>query len=376
MRILQIGKWYPPQRGGMETVLAELSRGLVRRGHAVHTLVAAASTSAQSSEMDGVVLRRLASLGSLRSMPILPSLLPSLREELRHFDPDLVHMHLPNPAPGLAWLWLRERRPLVLSYHSDIVRQRALRRLWAPAEQRLLARAHAILVSSEALARDSQVLNAHLARVHAIPFGIDALPFASLSMDEVAECRRQHGRYVLFVGRLVYYKALEILLEALRGTEIRLLVVGEGPMRRRWERDAKRGLAGQVDFLGECGQARLRLLLRASLALVLPSAAASETFGLVQLEAMAASRPVVAARASGGVESVTLDGETGLLVPARDAAALREALLALWSNQAYADGLGQAGRQRLDRCFSLAQMLDRTEAIYRRVLETGRSTAP
>jgi rhamnosyl/mannosyltransferase len=212
--------------------------------------------------------------------------------------------------------------------------------------------------------------------VHAVPFGIDTLPFASGSTGEVDECRRQHGRYVLFVGRLVYYKALEILLEALRGTDIRLLVVGEGPMRRRWEEDAQRGLAGQVVFLGDCDEARMRVLLRASLALVLPSAAASETFGLVQLEAMAASRPVVAARASGGVESVTLDGETGLLVPARDAPALREALLALWGDESYADRLGQAGRQRLERCFSLDQMLDRTEAIYRCVLEAGRNTAP
>jgi rhamnosyl/mannosyltransferase len=359
----------------METVLAELSRGLVGRGHDVHVLVAGAGAT-QSGRIDGVQLRRLRSLGSLHSMPLLPGLLGALRDELRSFDPELVHMHLPNPAPGLAWLWLREQRPLVLSHHSDIVRQRALRRLFSPAEQRLLASADAILVSSEALARDSRVLAPHHARVHSIPFGIDAAPFDSVGEADIAAERQEHGRYFLFVGRLVYYKALETLLAALRDSEFRLLVAGEGPMRRRWEGFvAEHGLAAQVRFLGECEESHLRRLLRSCVALVLPSDAASETFGLVQLEAMASRRPVVAARASGGVESVTVDRETGLLVPPKDVMALRQALAMLWCDDGLADRLGEAGRRRLEASFSLAQMLDRTEALYTRVV-SGRRMAP
>ncbi len=373
MRILELGKYYPPHRGGMETVLRRTCLGLSARGHRVQVLVSGDGLRSRSETLEGVEVLRLGRWGQWRSLSLNPGLPWAIRRVVRRFRPQIVHLHLPNPAMAVAWSFLGDRGlPLVISYHSDIVRQRWLGRLLEPLRQRVLTRAAAIVVSSEDLLERSGSLRPHRARCVVIPLGVDVgeVEGESGGGDASDATGLPWTRYYLFVGRMVYYKGLDVLLAALKEEEMPLAVVGDGPLRRRWEALSRRwGLQERVRFLGEVGSDRLDTLYRSCHALVLPSTAPSETFGLVQLEAMARGRPVVAARASGGVASVQEDGVTGLLVPPGDAPALRDALRALWDDPGQAGRMGEAARRRVRTHFDERTSIDRLAALLERAVE-------
>jgi rhamnosyl/mannosyltransferase len=359
----------------MESALRQACRHLSRGGHQVLAVVSAGRWRGSAEVADGGTVWRMGEWGAFRSTPLCPGLLPTLWRARHRFQPDVVHLHIPNPALATAWLWLGAGVPLVVSYHSDIVRQRHLAKLWAPLQALLLRRAARIVVTSEALRDQSPILAPHRDRCAVIPLGVDVDRLRAAPAAEVQSWSARLGeRFLLFVGRLVYYKGLDVLLEAMVENDLRLVVVGDGPMRARWEaRAAELGVAERVRFLGAPDDQELRAIYHASTALVLPSTAPSETFGLVQLEAMACGKPVIAARASGGVASVHVEGETGLLVPPGDAPALRAALLRVWTDPQCAGALGAAGRARVEALFHGARMAERLEAVLKSAAASRRA---
>ncbi len=377
MRVLELGKFYPPDRGGMETALEDASSGLVGLGHEVTVIVAAGETAAGTWQLQpGLTLERLARRGTVRSVPVIPGAVGAIRRWLRQFDPHVVHLHLPNPGMGLAWLLANDRRPLVITFHSEIVRQRLLRRLWEPWRSRLLNQATTIIATSQGLVDATPVLASRRGRCEVVPLGVDVERFANAESSMVRTCHDQWGeRFLLFVGRHVYYKGMPVLLRALRGTPMPLVVVGDGPMRAEWETFAGiHDLRHQVFFVGRVEEDWLRAMYHACTALVLPSTEPAEAFGIVQLEAMAAGRPVVTTRVSPGVESVPVHGETGLLVPPGDADGLRRALQSLWDDPAKADAMGHAGRSRVLAFYDTRRVTKRLADCLQRA--AGLSTAP
>lgn len=372
MRILEIGKYWPPQRGGMETLLRQYCEGLAARGHRVRALVSATSPHDERAVESGVEVWRCARFGEIASVALCPSLVGALRRSLLDLDPDVVHLHLPNPMAAAAWLVMGgARRPLVVTYHSDIVRQRVLLRAWAPFRDRVLDRACIVHTTSEALIDSSPVLDRFRDRCRAIPPGIDPSRWVSPDPGQVLRWRERLGPDAfLFVGRLVYYKGLDVLIDAVRGTDLRVAICGEGPLRSELERRAE-GLEGRVRFLGEIGDDELVAAFAAARGFVLPSVAASETFGVVQLEAMAAGLPLVVCRASEGVAAVHEGADSAVLVAPRDVVALREAMLRVRDDAALAGRLRQAGRELLATRYDPAVRLDELESL---LVEAGRST--
>lgn len=376
MRVLELGKFYPPQRGGMESSLRDLARGLVRRGHQVEVLVSSVDADHHVEDREGVRVERLPCFGSVRSLPLSPGLAGAISRARRRLRPDVVHLHLPNPGAAVAWTLAGGGEPLVVSYHSDIVRQRWLGGVWAPFRGRILDRAGAIVTSTRALAEASPGLRPWRGQVREIPFSVDLEWWNDAPVRQRQAMAQLWGeRFLLFVGRHVYYKGLPVLLEALEDTDLRLVVAGDGPLRGRWEADARRrGVADRVRFCGPVDDEALRALLHTCTALVLPSTEASETFGVVQLEAMACRKPVVTTTASPGMASVQVDGETGLLVPPRDARALRAALVGLWDDPARARQMGRAGRDRAEAFYSETAVMDRWEALLGEVVRAADAT--
>lgn len=374
MRILQVGKYWPPQRGGMETLLQQYCTGLAGRGHRVRAIVAAGESEEERAFDGEVDVWRAARFGEFASVPVCPSLPSIVRRSLVDLDPDVVHLHLPNPLAVLAWLTVGDSRPMVVTYHSDIVRQRALLRLWSPWRDRVLAAARSIHTTSQALIDSSEVLQGHRTRCRAIAPGIDPGPWRQPPEGAVREWSERIGgpRTFLFVGRLVYYKGLDVLLEAVRGTDLQVAICGEGPLRPELESRA-RPMGERVRFLGDVDAAQLPALYAASAGFVLPSVAASETFGVVQLEAMAARRPLVVSRASEGVASVHAGADSALLVAPGDAEALRDAMLAVRDDAALRERLvGAAEALIADRYALDDRIADLENLLYE---ATGRSTA-
>ena len=365
IRVVHVGKFYPPHRGGIESHLAALC-GALRSCVDLEVLVASDSRSSSREIVDGVPVRRLGTWLTAASTCLSPGLPSAIRDA----RPDLVHLHLPNPAAVLSYFGSGFRGPVVVTYHSDVVRQHMLNSLYTPCAHKLLSRCAAIIVASPNYLASSPVLARHRDRCHVIPFGIRCEEFARFDPAAVANERRRFGtRLILGVGRLVYYKGFQHLVRAMAQVEGRLVLVGEGPQRRELEKlVASLGIAHRVVFAGSLSTERLLALYHAASVFVLPSVARSEAFGIVQIEAMAAGRPVINTALDSGVPFVSRDRETGFTVPPADPARLAAAINRLLENDALRSAYGKAACLRAHQEFHLDLMVRRTLQVYSKVL--------
>jgi rhamnosyl/mannosyltransferase len=364
LRVLQVGKFYPPHMGGIETHLQALCGAL--RGHAdLRVIVSSEDRNTVEETVDSVPVARLSTLLTAFSTSISPGMVSRIRRS----PADLVHIHLPNPAAVLAYLASGHRGRLVVTYHSDTVKQKVLGRMFEPFLSAALRRSAAIIATSPNYLATSAVLQAFRDRCHVIPYGIDTTQFERCNPEAVRKVRQRFGeRLVLSVGRLVYYKGFEVLIRAMSSVSGKLVIVGDGPLRGELASLAARlGVADKVFFAGEIDNASMMPYYHAADLFALASVARSEAFGIVQIEAMAAGLPVVNTSLDSGVPFVSLDGETGLTVPPGSPQALAEAINRLLNDAGLRQSLGQAGQRRARQEFSLDTMLRRTLELYRKV---------
>lgn len=367
MKILELGKFYPPYKGGIETLLALFCEGFVRRGHTVDCVVANSGPRTIHEVIRNVRVHRMASLGTAASL----SLAPGYLNAARRWAPDLIHVHAPNPLGDLA-CWIAPRDcPMVLTYHSDVIRQSGLMRIYAPLLRWFLGRVDRVVVATPAHIDHSPWLPAVRSKCRVIPFGIDPGPFELTPVLESAAAgfRSRVGDpslpVVLVIGRLVGYKGHAVLLRAARQVAARFWIVGTGPLEAGLRQQVREsGLGDRVQFWGEVPEFDRTALLHACELLALPSVTRAEAFGLVQVEAMLCGKPVVSTRLDSGVPWVNLDGKTGLVVPPEDDAALALALNTLLSKPDLADQLGRAGRSRAYSEFTAQVMIDRYAQLF------------
>lgn len=368
LSVLQVGKYYPPDEGGMETHLEGLCRSMA--SHARVEVLVSGRTRATTHEIrDGVSVTRAATIATIRSAPVCPD----LRRLIRRSTARVVHLHHPNPSAFASYLLSGHRGRLIVTYHSDVVQQRLLKVVYQPIVRAVLNRADAIIVSSQEYMDTSPMLERYRDRCEVIPMAIDPDRFASADKAAVAAVRARYGeRIVLAVGRLVYYKGLQYLVRAMRSVRGHALIVGQGPMRDALVAEAEAlNVTDRVTFLGHVPDPVP--YYHAARVFALPSHLRAEAFGIVQLEAMASGLPVVNTRIPSGVPGVSIDGITGLTVPAADPAALAGAITALLDDPVHAHALGEAGRQRVVERYSLEGMTERTLALYSRVLAGDRA---
>ena len=337
----------------------------MRRGTAVTCAVATVAGPARTEIVAGVRVCRARSFGTLLSQPLAPGL-----PALVHATPaDVVHLHHPNPLGDLAVL-TGPRRPLVITQHSDVVRQRVLWPLYGPLVRAAVARARFVAIGSEQLLRTSRELRGFESKARIIPFGIDPVRFERTpAVAGRAAALRQAwggggGPIVLAVGRMVGYKGYDILLQAARRLPATVVLVGSGP-----DEASLRAAAGpNVVFAGRVSDEDLPACYHAADVFCLPSVSIAEAFGMVLLEAMAAGVPLVTTALPTGVSAVNRDGTTGLVVPPGDAGALEEALVALLGDGARRVAMGQAGRRVLETEYTAALMGERYLSLYREAL--------
>ncbi len=366
MKVLHVYKTYPPVIGGIENHLRLLAEAQARRGLDVTVLVTCADGRTSERRENGVRVVRARSWGTLRSTPLSPGMLGWIRR----LTPDVTHLQFPYPPGEIAHRLFGRGRVTIVSYQSDIIRQRWLAKLYGPGIRRLLDACDRILVTSPSYQQSSPYLRAVKERCRMVPLGIDPEPFCGADSAKVEELRRREGTpLVLFVGRLRYYKGLELLVEAAPLTEARILVVGTGPMGRRWQHLAAASpAAGRIRFAGDVPSDELPLYYAAADVMVLPSSQRSESFGQVLLEAMATGRPVISTELGTGTSFVNQHGITGLVVPRGDAEGLADAINTLLQDPRLREKMGARGRRRVLEEFHVEQMADRTVEVYREAL--------
>ncbi|MDP2234541.1 MAG: glycosyltransferase, partial [Actinomycetota bacterium] len=316
------------------------------------------------------------------STPIAPTMTAAIRAEATERAPggaagtpaDLFHLHFPYPWGEVSWLRARTDTPTVLTYHSDIVRQKAALELYKPILRRVLDRVDLVIASSPNMVEHSPFLSEVSCKCRVVPFGIDVDAFASTPALETraAALRQPHdGRpIVLFVGRLIYYKGADVLVRAMASVpEADLVIIGSGPLEPELREIAEsNNMTDRVTFLGGQPFDELVAWYHAADVFALPSTARSEAFGLVQLEAHATGTPVVSTTLTTGVPFANQDGETGLTVPPGDVEALAEAIRTLVTDDALRADLGRRALERVRTGFTIERMVDDTLAVYREAL--------
>lgn len=322
---------------------------------------------------DGVEGRAIASLGTFLGMPIAPGFPAALFSALRHVD--LVAIHHPFPLNDFGVIGMSRRVGLVVHWHSEIYGRQLLARVLEPLTRRTLARADRIIVSNNAIVENSPLLLPHRAKCEIVPFGVDFDKWdpalASEAQAEVDELRGRHRRRIVALGRLVPYKGFDVLLRALADVDAHLTIIGTGTQRRSLQNLANSlGLADRVTFTGYLPNNDVRLHLWAAQVFAFPSTTNAETFGIAQLEAMAAGLPIVNTRLRTAVPLVARDGIEALTVPPGDPQALAAALSRLLDDEALAKKFGAAGQARVREEFGSHRFVDRIHAIYRAVHET------
>jgi glycosyltransferase involved in cell wall biosynthesis len=365
MRVLHVGKFYPPFMGGMETHLQALCNELQKF---VDVKVIVANNSRRDAEevVSNIPVTRVGKLFDFASAPICPS----MARRIRDADSDIIHIHLPNPTAILAYLASGHRGRLVFTYHSDTVRQKVLGKAFDPVQRRALDRSAALIGTSPNYLDSSAVLSAYRDRCHVIPYGIPAEQFYACDPSLVESIRNRHGaRLIISVGRLIYYKGFEYLIRAMAKVDGRLLIIGDGPLRESLQKESQAlGLSDKVAFLGEIQNQDIVPYYHAASIFALASIARSEAFGIVQLEAMASGKPVVNTNLASGVPFVSLHGKTGITVEPKDPRALAQAINLLLDDDALREQYGIAARRRVEQEFSLDKMVNRTLQLYEKVM--------
>jgi rhamnosyl/mannosyltransferase len=368
MRILHVAKFYPPAFGGMETVVASMAEGVAALGHEVVVLAHAADGDTRPLHpAPGVTVLRAPYRFALGTLAFSPAY-ARLYREWRGWA-DAVHVHTPFPIADLLIALWPPKAPIVVTWHSDIVRQKLLKYAVAPLAHALCRRAAAIHCSAEFIRRDSTFLPPYRDKIRVIPFGRAVESFTAAAADAAAKAETRAargGRFALAVGRLVYYKGFDVLIRAAADLpDLRLAIIGDGPMQADLQRLIDTlGLGERVTLLGGVKAEVLAAHYAAADLFVLPSTHRSETFALVQVEAMAAGLPVINTSLPTGVPEVSLDGITGLTVPPGDQAALTTALERLWGDADVRARFGAAGRARALSVYSQSAAAERFIELY------------
>lgn len=356
MRILHIYKDYFPVLGGIENYMKVLAEAQAAAGHKVAAAVCHPGMVTRIEELNGVKVIKSRRWATVASMPLSISH-PLVIARLK---PDVVHVHSPYPLGEVSAWAFKARVPMVITHHSDVVRQQGWLRLYAPLLRRVLKRADRIIATSPRYIETSPWLAPVAGKCTVIPLGVDHRRFTPPSNPFAGPLT------ALFVGRLRYYKGVDTLLHALVDVpEMSLNIVGTGPLQDEWKALAHSlGLAARVHFLGEIPDEDLPAQYHAAHLFVLPANARAEAFGTVLLEAMASGLPCISTEVGSGTSWVVQDGVTGRVVPPQDPAALAKALRELIDEPEKRRAMGQAGRQRVETEFTQELMTQRVMKVY------------
>lgn len=366
-----VNKYYPPHVGGIEFHVRDLAEGLVRAGHSVRVLVCNNDKTYLEETINGVEVIRLPRDFEKASTPVSFYFGKTLERFAR--EADLVHFHFPYPFGEFEWLRTKAHKtvPYIVTYHTDIVRQKFALALYKPFLNRFLDGAACIMASSPQVIEYSEFLKPREAKCKQVNFG---LPVEHIAHNEPAKARAQELRaslnnhpIVLFVGRLVYYKGVDVLVDAMRYTaeDVEFVVIGKGELHDMMlARAEELGCKNRLHIIDFADDEELIAWYHAADVFTLPSVYPSEAFGLVQIEAHAAHTPVVSTLLKSGVPYANLDGVTGFSVAVGDSKALAEGINKLLGDDDLRERLGEQAQQRALTEFTLDNMVKNVEAVY------------
>jgi glycosyltransferase involved in cell wall biosynthesis len=369
MKILQIGKFYPI-RGGVEKVMYDMMLGLSARE--VHCDMLCATTEDHPGGVMTVnayakVIAIPTQIKFAATM-IAPKMIVKLRQIANDYD--IIHIHHPDPMASLALFLSGYKGKVVLQWHSDILKQKMLLKLYGPLQEWLIKRADLIAGTTPVYVQQSPFLSRVQHKVDYIPIGVEPMEPDSVQVQLIRQ-KYQGKKLILSVGRLVEYKGYKYLIEAAQylDTEYQVVIGGKGPLLDEM-RDLilQLGVQDRVELIGFVADAELADYYGACDIFCLSSTLKTEAFAIVQIEAMSSAKPVISTDIPGsGVSWVNADEESGLVVPIENSRALAEAILTIAGNDEKYASLSAGSLRRYQQLFTRNKMIDKCLELYGRI---------
>ncbi|MFA9439825.1 glycosyltransferase [Uliginosibacterium sp. sgz301328] len=367
MKVLHVYRtYYPETQGGLQEAIRQICRGLTTCGVQSSVFTLAKNCEPARTMVDDSPVWRARSAVEIASCDMgSPVAMMAFRKAAR--EADVLNFHYPWPFGDLLATLANPGKPYVITYHSDIVRQRVVEPMYSPLRALFFRGASAIVATSPTYAMTSTFLARHREKIEIIPLCLDEQSLADPVSGAVARYVAQPDRpYFVFVGVLRYYKGLHFLIEAARQTGLQVVIAGDGPERDRLAAQAE-GL-GNVRFTGYIDDGDKAALLRSARAVVFPSHLRAEAFGVTLLEGGLCARPLISTEIGTGTSYVNLHGVTGLVVPPADPAALANAMTQLANDAELARRMGIAAQERCRDLFGIREAGARYARLYARTL--------
>lgn len=366
MNVLHFYKtYYPDSFGGVEQFIFELSKGLSKNG-VVSNVLSLSSKIETNFENTGNGIYKVKTNFKIASTDFSFRVIKEFKKLAN--EADLIHYHFPWPFMDVVHFSSNHKKPTIVTYHSDIIKQKNLLRLYKPLMNRFLKDIDLITVSSPNYLKSSENLQNYKNKVEVIPFGISN-ERVDRDHEKLNYWKEQLGdKFFFFVGVHRYYKGLNYLIEALAVRDIPTVIAGEGPMTSELKALAKKLNLKNIKFIGEVSDEDKDAIFQMSYAFIFPSHLRSESFGISLLEAAMYGKPMISCEISTGTSFINLNHETGLVIPAENPNAIHKAMEFLWDNPQVADEMGRAAKERYFKQFTSEQMCKSYLDLYNKIL--------
>ena len=364
MRVLHFYRTFlPDTMGGIEQVINQIARGSNKLGVQTDVLSLTPQRAARTIEIDGYFVHRAKLDFQIASTGFSASVFWRFSQLAKHAD--VIHYHFPWPFMDVVHFATRVKKPTVVTYHSDIIKQQKLLKLYRPLKNKFLASVDRIVATSPNYLGSSNVLAKFSDKVSVIPIGLDKTTYPTPTPERLGYWRDNLGpKFFLFVGVLRYYKGLHILIEAAQGTDYPIVIVGAGPIEAELKAQAAQLGLRNIHFLGQLSDEDKVALLTLCYGVVFPSHLRSEAFGISLLEGAMYGKPMISSEIGTGTTFINIADETGLVVPPNDHLALKQAMQYLWEHPQQAAEMGKRAEERYWTHFTADQMVQSYVELY------------
>lgn len=368
LKVLHFYKtYYPDTFGGIEQVIYQLSESGAE--YDVESTVLSLSKRGDINNQKIGVQRVFYAKTNFEvaSTPFSLSCIKKFKELANQAD--IIHYHYPFPFMDMLHFLCRIKKPTVVSYHSDIVKQKFISRLYSPLMNRFLSSVDTIVAASPNYAKTSNVLKKFESKVKIIPYGLNEESYLNVSDDRINYWREKVGeKFFLFIGAFRYYKGLHTLLDAVHSTTLPVVIVGGGGIENELRSKAEALKLRNIHFVGILNDEDKAALLKLSHSVVFPSDLRSEAFGITLLEGAMFGKPLISCEIGTGTSYINIHKKTGLVIPPFDPLALREAMLTLAANNRLADEYGTNAYIRYNKLFKSHVMTHKYIELYKSII--------
>ncbi len=280
---------------------------------------------------------------------------------------DVIHHHFPWPFGDLIHQMAYPKKPTIVTYHSDIIRQKLLLKLYDPLKIHFLRSVDKIVATSPNYLQTSSTLKTYIDKTEIIPIGLDRQTYPEPDPRLIQKYKNDYGeRFFLFIGSFRYYKGLNFLIQAAKETSYPVVIAGSGPTEIELKAYAQRENLKNIFFIGQISEENKSSLLKACFGVIFPSHLRSEAFGVTLLEGAMFQKPLISCEIGTGTTYVNIDQETGIVIDPFNPKSIAKAMTWLWNHPNEANEMGQRAGARFQLLFTAEKMARSYYDLYKR----------